>query len=138
MVIIKSLTKFQQGAFPLTYFGCPLFVDRPNRRIFDPFLSKMNGKIEGWKGKFLSYGGKLILLKSVLQAIPIYYIFFMDPSSTTIHDFKILMANFFWLDSEGTHKHHWINWGVCFFPQDEGALGLRNFKDIAKAFSFKL
>src|SRR4051812_46375695 len=82
--------------------------------------------------------GKLTLLKSVLQAIPVYYISFMNPSSATVLDFGRLLANFFWHDKEGVHKHHWVSWKICCLPQDEGGLGLRNFKDVANAFSLKL
>src|SRR4051812_34173946 len=111
----------------MTYLGCPLYIGRPSRRLFDPILSKMNNKIGGWKGKLISAGGKLVLINSVLQAIPVYYLSFMDPSSSTIKDLARLMANFFWHDKDGNQKHHWVSWNTYSLPVEEGGLGFRKF-----------
>jgi hypothetical protein len=35
-------------------------------------LERIIKRIEGWKEKFLSMGGKEILLKAIIQSIPVY------------------------------------------------------------------
>lgn len=65
-------TGFKYKRFPFTYLGCPLYVGRKKFLIFDDLVNKIIKKIQGWQGKFLSYGGKITLIKYVLQAVPTY------------------------------------------------------------------
>lgn len=44
----------------------------------------MKERLEGWKGKLLSQRAKLILLKSVLQPIPLYYVALIHPPQGVI------------------------------------------------------
>lgn len=53
-------------------FGVPLYVGRMKIWMFDPLLAKVLKKLAGWKSKLLSFGGKIILLKHVLNSILIY------------------------------------------------------------------
>jgi len=50
--------------------------------MFAWIIRKVNTKLEGWKENLISKGGKEILIKSVVQAIPQY----------TISIFKISMS----------------------------------------------
>lgn len=47
------------------YLGVPLFKGRVQRRHFEAVEDKINKRINGWKTKLLSFGGKLALLKSI-------------------------------------------------------------------------
>lgn len=38
-----------------------------------PLVEHIEKKLGGWKGKFISKGGRLQLVKSVLSSIPIYH-----------------------------------------------------------------
>jgi hypothetical protein len=47
-----------------------------------PVVEHIRNHLPGWKSKNLSIGGRLILLKSVLSSILVYFLsFFNDPSS---------------------------------------------------------
>ena len=50
-------------------------------------------RIDGWKARFLSFGGKLTLLKSVLSPIPIHTLAVWSPPKTGIYKMKSVMAN---------------------------------------------
>ncbi|KAI9156545.1 hypothetical protein LWI28_008377 [Acer negundo] len=54
------------------YLGLPCFTGRKKKEIFSDILSKIWDKIKGWHDKFLSIGGKEILIKAVIQSIPSY------------------------------------------------------------------
>ncbi|KAK3211755.1 hypothetical protein Dsin_016461 [Dipteronia sinensis] len=54
------------------YLGLPCFIGRSKRKLFSDITDKVWNKIKGWGERFLSVGRKKILIKAVIQAIPIY------------------------------------------------------------------
>lgn len=56
------------GSLPTTYFGLPLRASHKNSAIWNPVVSRIQKRLAGWKGSFLSKGGRLVLLKSVLAS----------------------------------------------------------------------
>lgn len=61
-----------QTTLPIPYLGMPLTLKNPSRRDFIPLIEKVRRRVEGWQCKFLSRGGRLVLIKSVLASLPIY------------------------------------------------------------------
>jgi hypothetical protein len=57
---------------PFTYLGLPLGSTRPSIQEFTPLLSKIERRLCGIN-KFLSYDGRLILVNSMLTALPTFY-----------------------------------------------------------------
>ena len=57
------------------YLGLPANVGMDKSNCFQFLIDRIITKISGWKEKLLSEGGKEILLKSVVQAIPTYTMF---------------------------------------------------------------
>lgn len=57
---------------PTSYLGFPLGAKASSYSIWNPIVKKLGCKLTQWKGNYLSFGGKLILLKSVLAGMPIY------------------------------------------------------------------
>ncbi|WJX63191.1 hypothetical protein P8452_48110 [Trifolium repens] len=46
-----------------------------------PVVARLKNRLSGWKSRFLSFGGRLVLLKSVLTSLPVYALsFFKAPS----------------------------------------------------------
>ncbi|KAL0428044.1 UNVERIFIED_CONTAM: putative mitochondrial protein [Sesamum latifolium] len=77
--------------------------------------------------KRLSQAGRMVLIKTVAQAIPTYAIgFFLLPDGF-LHELESMSANFFWQHNEGQNIH-WLSWKkLCKDKQDEG-VGFRNLK----------
>jgi hypothetical protein len=52
-------------------------------------------QIQGWKNRFLSFGGRMVLRKSVMTSLYVYALsFFKDPSDN-ISYIESLLINFF-------------------------------------------
>ena len=41
--------------------------------LFDFLIAKFSSKLQSWKSGMLSQAGRIVLIKSVFQALPIYY-----------------------------------------------------------------
>ncbi|WMV44062.1 hypothetical protein MTR67_037447 [Solanum verrucosum] len=63
---LRRWTGIQQGHFPFTYLGCPVFYGRKKISHFEYILAKINKRVMCWQNKFLSYGGRQILVAHVL------------------------------------------------------------------------
>ena len=61
------------GLLPMAYLGMPLGVSHKSPSIWNPILEKMKRKLAGWKKLYLSKGGRLTLLKSMLSSLPTYF-----------------------------------------------------------------
>ena len=69
------------GAFPFVYLGLPIGGDPRKLDFWRPILNSIKPRLSNWKSKFLSFGGRLILLKSVLSSLPVYFLsFFKAPT----------------------------------------------------------
>nr|KYP62679.1 hypothetical protein KK1_017224 [Cajanus cajan] len=78
-VWLQSLDQFlncKVGSFPCSYLGLPLGANLARLTTWQPVVRKVEKKLSKWKSKLLSFGGRLVLLKSVLHSISIYFLSF--------------------------------------------------------------
>jgi hypothetical protein len=54
------------------YLGLPTLVGKSRKQTFKSIKDRVQRRLGDWKLKFLSQARKEILLKAVIQAIPIY------------------------------------------------------------------
>jgi len=92
--------------------------------------TKFLKRIAGWKGKLLSYGGRLVLLKTCLASIPIYLMSIIKFPRWAIELINTHMARFFWDNSEERAKYHLANWHMVSQKKEFGGLGVSNLTDL--------
>jgi hypothetical protein len=100
-------------------------VDRSDN--FVHLIERIIQRINGWKQKYLSIGGKEILLKSVAQAIPVYAMSVFLISKGVSKRMMDAISSFWWGDDENSNKMHWMAWWKMCYPKREGRMG---FKDL--------
>lgn len=61
------------GLLPFKYLGVPVSSKRLTITQFQPLIERLTDKILNWRTKFLSYGGRLQLVQSVLFAVENYW-----------------------------------------------------------------
>ena len=69
---ICSSLNIMTKALSDTYLGLPSTMGLDRTDCFQFLIERVVKRISGWKEKLLSTGGKEILLKAVIQAIPTY------------------------------------------------------------------
>ncbi|XP_055814323.1 uncharacterized protein LOC129883750 [Solanum dulcamara] len=134
---IKRIRGFNQKNSPITYLGCPIYIGRQRVIYYSDLISKIVNRITGWQAKILSYGGRVVLVKHVIQAMPIHLLSASTPLSTTIKQIQSITANFFWGWKNDKRKYHWSSWKNLSYPYDEGGIGVRQITDMAKSFQYK-
>ena len=79
----------------MRYLGLPLSDHRLGIQAFSGVVDKMKKRLDPWKGRTLSSGGRLVLTNSCLTSLPIYTMgFYLLPK--TIHtEMDQIRSNFF-------------------------------------------
>lgn len=84
--VVEEVTGFEKGTFPLMYLGCPIGHAKMKKVHYSELITKIFNKLQAWKGKLLSFGGKVVLINHVLQSIPRYLLSAIKPPKCVIHD----------------------------------------------------
>lgn len=58
-----------------SFFGIPIGSNPRRILTWEPLLSKIKKRLASWKGRQLSFGGRLTLVKTVLGSLSIFPIF---------------------------------------------------------------
>ena len=66
-----------QGTIPFKYLGLPVGANLRGMSTWEPLVENLSGKLNSWFHKYISFGGRIVLLNSVLNAIPIFYLSFL-------------------------------------------------------------
>ena len=115
--------------FPFHYLGMPIGIKSSSRVVWEPMISKFEAKLSKWNQKNLSMGGRVTLIKSVLNALPIYLLSFFKIPQRVVDKLVSLQRNFMWGGNHQLKRIPWVKWEVVCLPKSEGGLGI---KDLAK------
>ena len=61
------------SSLPMTYLGLPLSAKFKDRAIWNSNLERMEQRLTSWKRLYLSKGGKITLIKSILSSLLTYF-----------------------------------------------------------------
>ncbi|GKA87910.1 reverse transcriptase domain, reverse transcriptase zinc-binding domain protein [Tanacetum coccineum] len=95
---MASLTRCNAGSFPLTYLGLPIGSNMYQTTNWKSLVDKFHSKLSLWKANLLSFGGRLMLHKSILGSLGIYFFSLFKVPSTVVNSLESLRASFFWGD----------------------------------------
>ena len=115
------------GTLPIRYLGVPLVDRRLRIQDWHPVIEKVETRLAGWRARLLSRGGRLVLLKAVLAAIPTYFMSIFRMPARVRRQLEQLMRGFFWLGSrpEESRGVALVAWETVCRPVDQGGLGVR-------------
>jgi len=71
-----SVLNCRTGSIPFLYLGLP--IDGGGRKLsfWKLVVDRIRARLSVWNNKFLSFGGRLVLLKSVLSSLLVYFLSF--------------------------------------------------------------
>lgn len=114
------------GTFPTSYLGLPLGARYKSLNIWDGVIEKFERKSASWKMQYLSFGGRLTLINSVLDSIPTY-LMSLFPLPTKIQErLDRLRRDFLWEGNSDTRKFHLVKWPKVILPKRHGGLGIKD------------
>ena len=86
------------GAIPFMYLGLPIDGNASRMDFWEPLINRINSRLLGWISRYLSLGGRLVLLKFVMSSLPVYALSFFKASSGIISSIESILNNFFFFE----------------------------------------
>ncbi|CAN1829772.1 LINE-1 retrotransposable element ORF2 protein [Linum perenne] len=120
------------------YLGLLAEWGRSKTEAFGFMLDRLTTRAEGWKSVLLSTGGREVMIKSVLQAIPSYLFSVFLLPDRILKRMNSIVASFWWAGDARRRTIHWCSIDKLTDAKRNGGLGFRSFKEFNLSFLAKL
>lgn len=98
------------GQLPTTYLEMLLGSKSKSKEIWSGVIEKCERKLANWKCQYLSLGGRLTLVNTVLDALPSYMMSLFPIPAKVTKRLDAIRRNFLWQGSEDKRKYHLVKW----------------------------
>ncbi|XP_020259127.1 uncharacterized protein LOC109835572 [Asparagus officinalis] len=123
--LISRLLNFPLGDLTITYLGVPLTCKRLSYMDCSTLFNKITGQFQNClKNRFLSYAGRLQIIKSVILGIQNYWISNYVLPVRVLQKIDELCRNFLWGSSEQVLKTPLISWDQICLNKKFGGLDI--------------
>jgi hypothetical protein len=86
----------KEGAFPFRYLGIPMSYRKLANKDWRLVEERFQKKLSSWKGKLLSYGGRIVLINSVLSSLLMFMMSFFRIPKGVREKLDYYRSRFFW------------------------------------------
>eukprot|EP00253_Pinus_taeda_P011292 PITA_11292 len=132
------LLGFKRGELPTKYLGNLLDFTSKRLKNWQGVLDKLRNRVVNWAFRTLNMAGRIVLVKSVLQAIPIYPLSIMAAHLGICSKIREIMRKFIWGGANHQKKWALVSWKHLTERKEKGGLGLRDPEKLNKVLGAKL
>lgn len=116
------------------YLGAPISTSRGS---FDFLIEKFSSKLTMWKSRVLSQAGRVVVIKSVLQSLPIYYMATCQILAKVLNQLSGIIRRFYWGALDKSRYLAYISWEKIMLPKNLGGLAIRDMGSVNQALLLK-
>jgi hypothetical protein len=123
---LASILGCDVTSLPLKYLVLPLSAKYKDAHMWNSVIEKMEARLAGWKRLYLSKGGRLTLINSILSSLPTYFLSLFPIPVGVANRLEKLQRDFLWGGIGDEFKFHLINWRTICSSKVSGGLVVRN------------
>ncbi|KAA3456322.1 reverse transcriptase [Gossypium australe] len=110
------------------YLGLPIPIGKKKIEAFKDINNRLSGRINSWTKRLLSFGGKKVFIKAVLQSIPIYALSIFFAPKGVIEDIQAKLSKTWWAGKDKGRFWTIRPWKTLHKPKGMGGLGVRDVR----------
>lgn len=129
---------FESGKLPVRYLGLPSLTKNMTISDYLPLIEKIRKQISSWTNRFLSYAGRLHLIKSVITSLTNFWMAAFRLPSGCLKKMERLCSAYLWSGPELKGRKAKIAWKDVCKEKNERGLGLRPLKETNMVCCLKL
>ena len=116
-----------------SYLGLPESLGGSKIHVFGFVQDRLNNRVNGWTFNFFPKGGKEIIIKSVVTALPNDVMSVYRLPKATVKKLTSAVSKFWWSPGGTTRGMHWKSWDKMCTNKNEGGLGFKDITDFNTA-----
>jgi hypothetical protein len=128
MRLASTFLNCRVSSLSFKYLGLPVGANPRRAVTWEPLITSLRKRLGGWSNKFVSLGGRIVLLNSVLNSIPIFFLSFMKIPVLIWKQIRRIQREFLWGSRRGQKKINWIKWVIVCQSKKKGGLGVRDVR----------
>ena len=125
---ISSILGIQHGHPPFKYLGVPLITTRLKKEDCQILVDRITMRVRCWTNKFLSFAGRLLLVKTVIFSIQVYWACTFILPKSIIKKIEQVMKNYLWKGDETNSKGAKVAWEDICVSLEEGGLNIKSLE----------
>ncbi|XP_039145636.1 uncharacterized protein LOC120282866 [Dioscorea cayenensis subsp. rotundata] len=112
---------------PVTYLGIPISGRRPRNHDWRSLIDKIKSRLSTWKSNYLSIGGRLTLLNSVLSSLPTFWMSMFCLPKWVIKEIDRIRRDFLWSGPDmDIPRCRLVAWQAICRSKEQGGWGILN------------
>jgi hypothetical protein len=116
------------GILPFIYLGLLVGANPRKESTWKPVIDLLKNRLNAWQNRFVSLGGRVVLINSVLASIPTFYMSYMRMPECVWKKIVAIQRNFLWGGAREGNKISWVKWSDVCRPKECGRLGIKNLR----------
>eukprot|EP00253_Pinus_taeda_P008458 PITA_08458 len=123
---IARILGFSIASLPSKYLGAPLLDSAQKHSSWTSLLERLEARLSLWTHRSLNMASRLVLIKAVLQCLPLYLFSILAAPKWVLKAIKNLQRNFLWGSTGLNRKWALVKWEKACLPKKAGGIGLRD------------
>jgi len=114
---------------PFKYLGLEVGGNPRRKKIWEPIINKLEDRLSTRRWRYLSLAGRICVIKSVLTAVPLYYLSLFRAPESVCMNITSIQRRFLWGWGKEKKPISWVSWKVICKSKEEGGLGLTDIRE---------
>ncbi|XP_058775283.1 uncharacterized protein LOC131649540 [Vicia villosa] len=128
MEAAASFLSCKVGSLPFKFLGVRVGYNPRKLSMWRDFILMFKKRLSFWKGSNLSMAGRVVLINSVINALPIYLLSFYKAPKKVLNGVCSIQCKFLWGGGELKRSINWVCWDTVCKSREEGGLGVNNME----------